>query len=105
MNQLLFPAIVSWRTNNWRRAEQAVRWCKDYGLVPLHKNLYSGKLYLDERNEFDVKMKKLFSGKNDRYCSFVMCASCSPNSVVNFDMPKPPWLDSAFEIVQDGNNP
>lgn len=105
MNRLLFTVIVSWRTGNWRRADRAERWCKDYGLVPFHKNLHGGKLYLDERKKFDAKMKDLFSGKNDRYCSFVMCASCSRNSAMNFDVPQLPWLDSKFEIVQNEDNP
>lgn len=101
MNRLLFTVIISWHTKNWRRAEQAERWCKDYGFIRLHKNLHSGKLYLGERGQLDKKMKTLFSGKLDRYCSFAMCASCAPNSIVNFTIHNPPWLDSEYEIVQD----
>jgi hypothetical protein len=105
MNRLLFVTIVSWYTASWRRAKKAEQWCKDYGLVRLHKNLYSGKLYLEERKELDEKMKRLFSGKNDRYGSFAMCASCGRNSVVNFEIENPPWLEMEFEIVRTPEEP
>ena len=104
MNKLLFITIISWDTINWRRAKKAEHWCRDYGLVLLHKNLYSGKLYLNERGDLDAKMKNLFVGKNDRYVSFAICASCGHNSVVNFQIENPPWLETEFEIVRTPQN-
>jgi len=105
MNRLLFTVIISWQTRNWRRGRQAEKWCRDYGLVKVHKNLYSGKLYLRERSQFNQKMTGLLAGKHDVFCSFVMCASCAPNSFVTADIHNPPWIDSLYEIVQTEDNP
>ena len=101
MNRLLFTVIVSWQTRNRRRAGRAEKWCKDYGLIQLHKGLYSGKLYLTERKQLDHKMLNLLNGRHDRYCSFVMCSSCAPNTIASFEIHNPPWVDSHYEIVQN----
>ena len=101
MNRLLFTVMISWQTRNRRRAGRAERWCRDYGLIQLHKRLYSGKLYPAERKKLDRKMLGLFTGRYDRYCSFVMCSSCAPNSLASFEIHNPPWLDSQYEIVHN----
>lgn len=85
MNRLASTAVISWRTRNWRHARAAERWCKDYNLVPLYKNFYIGTIYRDEREELDRKLGNLFTGRNERYCSFVLCASCVKDVSMNFD--------------------
>lgn len=105
MNRQLFSVVVSWRTRNWRHAQRGERWCKDYGLIPIHKNLYIGNLYFDERNELNQKLLDLFIGKTERYCAFVLCASCARYISTSSAIDKKPWLDSSYEIIQTEDNP
>ena len=105
MNRLFFIAAISWQSRNWRHAQRAERWCKDYGLTAVHENFYIGKLYIKERDELNKKLTDLFIGKTERYCSLILCASCAQCIHFHSEIEKTPWLDSSYEIIQTDNNP
>ncbi len=100
MNNLLFTVVVSWQTRNWRRTRQAENWCKDFGLRPLHKKLYIGTLYREERVSLDSKLKTLFCGKTDSHYSFAMCASCTKDASIGHETLQAITGKPAYEIVR-----
>jgi hypothetical protein len=102
MNNLLFTVVVSWQTRNWRRSRQAENWCRDFGLRPLHKKLYIGTLYRDERASLDSKLRALFCGKTDFYYSFSMCASCAKDANIGHEALQAIADKPAYEIVRIG---
>lgn len=77
-------SIVLWFAKNARKAERARTVCADYGLISLHRNLFSGPISTNERLEFENKMKNIFNGRNDKYHVVVLCADCFKRHDVSY---------------------
>ncbi len=59
--------IAVWQTKSSRRQQILGKWCKDYGLTLLRKNLYAGMLTEKERLEIGDKFSCLLTRKNEWY--------------------------------------
>lgn len=96
MNKLRSGTVVTWRTRNARKTKRMETWCADYGLKPIHKALHVGSLYENERRTLERKFKNLLTGKQDRYCLIVLCASCLKGFGAAYEIPE---IEMPYEIV------
>ncbi len=96
MNRLLSGTVVTWRTKNMRKMKRAEAWCADYGLRPIHKGLHAGSLYENERIALERKLKNLLTGKHERYCILVLCASCLKSFGAAYEIAE---IKRQYEIV------
>ena len=96
MNRSLSGTIVSWRTRNARKTKRMEAWCADYGLKPIFKALHVGSLYESERRALDRKFKNLLTGRHDKNCILVLCASCLKNLGTTYEITK---TIAQYEIV------
>lgn len=76
MNNLSQTTLIGWETRSVKKHNQAISNCKDYGLKPVLKNLYIGKLYSKEKKSLFSKLKRVLNKKTDKIFSGVFCESC-----------------------------
>jgi len=76
MNNLSQTTLIGWETRSVKRHNQTISNCKDYGLKPVLKNLYMGKLYAKEKKSLLIKLKKVLNKKTDKIFYGVFCESC-----------------------------
>ena len=76
MNNLSSSTLIGWETRSAKRHSKAVNNCKDYGLRPLFKTLYIGKLNTREKRSIQLKIKKVLYKKTDKIFCGVFCESC-----------------------------
>lgn len=76
MNNAFFATFVYWQSRNWRHNKKAVEQCKNYGLHPLAKNFYAGKLKRRERKELEEHFLHIFTNRTEIYYIFSLCKSC-----------------------------
>ena len=104
MNNFTAATMVSWESRNWRHRDKAALWCRDYGLVPILKNVYAGKLYAKERANLTKKLNGLFSKKTERFFVATICRTCFESSTfsgtLEKDMAKSMDEGPAFEMIQ-----
>ncbi len=98
MNNNSYITLICWETRSAKRHNQVVSNCKDYGLNPVLKTIYIGKLYTKEKKSILLKLKKVLNKKTDKVFSGVFCESCFSgiDSVVKECVPKLP----NFKIIQ-----
>ena len=76
MNYSSFVTLIGWETRSMKRHNKAVSYCKDYGLKPVFKSLYIGKLYAKEKKSINLKLKKVLNKKTDKIFCGTFCESC-----------------------------
>jgi hypothetical protein len=96
MNRLRSGTVVTWRTRNARKTKRMETWCADFGLKPIHKGLHVGSLYESERRSLERKFTSLLTGKQDRYCIIVLCASCLKALDAAYETAE---IETSYEIV------
>ena len=103
MNHFNAITLVSWETRNWRHRDQAVLWCKNYGLKPVLRNVYIGKLYSKEREKLEKIFKETFAKKTEKFFVSTLCRSCFEDSVFSGtlnSMKDAIDIESAFKLIQ-----
>lgn len=76
MNYSSSATLIGWETRSVKRYNKAVDYCKDYGLKPVLKSLYIGKLYAKERKSILLKLRKVLNKKTDKIFLGTFCESC-----------------------------
>ena len=105
MNNLPTIAVVGWETRNWRHRERALKLCKNYGFEPIVKNVHIGDVYMRERAELQQKMKRIFTGKTDKFFFAIMCRACfDSSSLASLSKKKVMKSEMPFELVQMPEN-
>lgn len=100
MNNPSYLTIVGWQTRNWRNNKKAIQYCKNYGLKPILKNLFVGKLYTREYKLLKKKMNLSFAKKTDNFTMFLMCKTCFENADIDDTIKNNVTHISDFEILQ-----
>jgi len=98
MNNLSSVTLIGWETRSVKRHNKSVSYCKDYGLRPLFKILYIGKLNAREKRSIQLKMKKVLNKKTDKIFCGTFCESCF-NGLDSITKEQVPVLQ-AFKIVR-----
>ncbi len=107
MNNFNVITLVSWETRNWRHRDKAVQWCKNYGLKPVLRNMYIGKLYSKERDKLEKQFKGTFAKKTEKFFVSTLCRSCFEDSVFSGTLSSVKDdvdIESAFELIQISTN-
>jgi len=76
MNNLSYSTLIGWDTRSVKRHNKVISDCKDYGLKPILKTLYVGKLSTKEKKSIHLKMKKNLNKKTDKIFCGSFCESC-----------------------------
>ncbi len=103
MNNFNAITLVSWETRDWRHRDKAVLWCKNYGLKPVLRNMYIGKLYSKEREKLENKFKGAFAKKTEKFFISTLCRSCFEDSVFGGTLSSKKDdvdIETAFELIQ-----
>lgn len=101
MNNPLVMTAVCWETRNYRHARQAVEWCRNYGLQPLTKTTYIGRLRQKERAALEENFAGIFTNKTEKFLVLPLCKTCFSEALLintnHGDLETP-----SFEIVNPG---
>ena len=107
MNNIKTALIVSWQTRSWRHNKKAILWCKNYGLKPILKNVYTGKVYAKEKAAILTKFKTTFIKKSEKFLLHSSCQSCFETVFFSdklLEVSEELKANTTFEIIQIGTD-
>jgi hypothetical protein len=97
MSHFDYTIIVGWESRNRRNKKRAEIWCKDYGLKPILKNLYIGRVRADQRENLRKLFADLFLNKTEKIFLGTFCDSCE--KILNKNIREKTKRPIAFEII------
>lgn len=80
MNDPFCFVLIFWQSRNFKKRGKAIELCKDYGLEPVLKNIYLGKVRRVEVRFIKKSFYALFVNKTDIFYLFQICKNCLNNS-------------------------
>jgi len=100
MNNFSTITLVTWETRNWRHNDKALLWCKNYGLKPITRTVYIGKLYIKERALLQKKFQLVFNKKTEKFALMGLCQSCFDVAKIDDTIKRNAEHISNFELIQ-----
>ncbi len=100
MNNFPIITLVTWETRNWRHNDKALVWCKNYGLKPITRTVYVGKLYGKERMLLQKKFQLVFNKKTEKFAFIGLCQSCFAAARIDDTIKCNAEHISNFELIQ-----
>jgi CRISPR/Cas system-associated endoribonuclease Cas2 len=98
MNNPLIDTAICWETRNWRHHKKTIEWCKNYGLSPLTKHVFIGKLKKSEMLNITQNFEDLFIKKTEKFHIIPLCKLCY-SKIYLHKISKDELEPKLFEIV------